>query len=160
MNGMKDAFQRFMAGRYGSHGLDHFGLFQLIAALVFTNVPYVWPIGFGIAGWAVFRLLSRNATARLSEEQKYRLVQGKATGWLAPAGRSLARSTAWTVGWGYRTFRSIRSTWDAGRTRIRERKTHVFVTCSKCRKTLRLPRGKGRLQVTCPVCGTVFEQRT
>lgn len=157
---MREAFQRFMAGRYGSHGLDHFGLFQLIAALVFANVPYVWPLGFGMAGWTIYRLLSRNGQARLAEERKYRQIQGKATGWLAPAGQTVTRSAAWTIGWGYRTFRSLRSSWETGRTRFRERKTHVFVSCRNCRKMLRLPRGKGRLQVTCPVCGTVFEKQT
>ena len=157
---MKEAYQRFMAGRYGSNGIDHFGLFQIIAALVFANVPYVWPVGIGMAGWTLFRLLSRNSTARLAEEQKYRQIQGKATGWLAPAGRVLTRSTAFTVGWGYRTFRGIRTSWQNARTRFRERKTHVFVTCPQCRKLLRLPRGKGRLQVTCPVCRNSFEKKT
>ncbi len=157
---MKETLRRLMAGRYGINGIDHFGLFQIIAALACVNVPYVWPVGLGMAGWTVFRLLSKNSTARLAEETKYRQIQGKATGWLAPAGKMLARSTAYAVGWGYRTFRGVRTSWQHAATRIRERKTHVFVACPQCRNLLRLPRDKGRLQVSCPVCGSTFEKRT
>jgi len=36
--------------------------------------------------------------------------------------------------------------------RIRDRKTHVYIRCKTCSAELRVPRGKGKLIVTCPKC--------
>ena len=41
-----------------------------------------------------------------------------------------------------------------------ERKTHVYFKCPKCKKQLRVPKGKGNLRITCPGCGEVIEKRT
>jgi len=35
---------------------------------------------------------------------------------------------------------------------IEQRKYYVFFKCPKCKKTLRLPKNKGKLKVTCPIC--------
>jgi len=41
-----------------------------------------------------------------------------------------------------------------------ERKTYVYYRCPGCKKILRVPRGKGRIRITCPGCGYVIERRT
>lgn len=43
--------------------------------------------------------------------------------------------------------------------RLRDR-DHRYLRCPKCRKTLRVPRGKGRISVRCPHCGERFEKTT
>ncbi len=35
------------------------------------------------------------------------------------------------------------------------RKTHKVFLCKKCGKIVRVPKGKGRIEVTCPVCRSV-----
>jgi len=42
----------------------------------------------------------------------------------------------------------------------RQRKTHKFFKCPGCGNTLRVPRGKGKLQITCPKCGERFSRKT
>lgn len=44
--------------------------------------------------------------------------------------------------------------------RIQQRKYYLFLKCPKCNKTLRLPKNKGKLQVTCPVCKFEFLKKT
>ena len=44
--------------------------------------------------------------------------------------------------------------------RFRDRKTHVYLKCPSCKQTLRLPRGKGKLKVSCPKCKTEFYKTT
>lgn len=44
--------------------------------------------------------------------------------------------------------------------RAKESKTHKFLKCPKCSKTLRVPKGKGTICVTCPVCKTQFNKKT
>ena len=44
--------------------------------------------------------------------------------------------------------------------KFKQRKTHKFVKCKGCKKTLRLPRHKGKINVTCPHCHTQFVVNT
>ena len=41
-----------------------------------------------------------------------------------------------------------------------DRKTHVYFKCISCRTTLRLPKGKGELSVTCPKCKAKMRMNT
>lgn len=43
------------------------------------------------------------------------------------------------------------------RNRFRDRKTHVFRKCPKCKAVLRLPRSKGKHSVVCPRCRERFQ---
>lgn len=45
------------------------------------------------------------------------------------------------------------------RNMIRDRKTHVYRKCPKCKAVLRLPRAKGKHTVVCPRCKDRFEVR-
>ena len=37
--------------------------------------------------------------------------------------------------------------------------THLY-RCPKCRQKLRVPRGRGRIQISCPRCGTQFIKKS
>lgn len=41
-----------------------------------------------------------------------------------------------------------------------QRKTHKFYRCPKCHKTLRVPKGKGKISITCRNCGEKFIRNT
>lgn len=41
-----------------------------------------------------------------------------------------------------------------------QRKTHKFYRCPKCRTTLRVSRGKGKISITCRSCGEKFVRKT
>lgn len=44
--------------------------------------------------------------------------------------------------------------------RFKERKTYRYFKCPSCKQTLRVPRGKGKISITCPKCKNVFHNRT
>lgn len=44
--------------------------------------------------------------------------------------------------------------------RFKERKTHRYFKCPSCKQTLRVPRGKGNISITCPKCKNVFHGRS
>lgn len=46
------------------------------------------------------------------------------------------------------------------KTRWQQRKTHKFYRCPKCKTWLRVPRGKGKITLTCVKCGTKFDKKT
>lgn len=43
--------------------------------------------------------------------------------------------------------------------RIRDRK-HRYFTCPRCHQTVRVPRGKGKIAITCPKCKEKFTKKT
>ncbi len=44
--------------------------------------------------------------------------------------------------------------------RISMRKTHKIYRCRGCSRKIRVPRGKGRIEITCPLCGRKMIRRT
>lgn len=44
-------------------------------------------------------------------------------------------------------------------TRLRDR-DHRYYHCPKCRQTVRVPRGRGRINIHCPKCGEQFIKKT
>lgn len=44
--------------------------------------------------------------------------------------------------------------------RFQQRKTHKFYSCPKCKAMLRVPKGRGKIEITCKQCGTQFVKRT
>ena len=43
--------------------------------------------------------------------------------------------------------------------RVRDRE-HRYFTCPRCRQTVRVPRGKGKIAITCPKCKEKFTKKT
>lgn len=43
--------------------------------------------------------------------------------------------------------------------RVKDRNNRYFI-CPRCRQTVRVPRGKGKIAITCPRCRERFERRT
>lgn len=39
-------------------------------------------------------------------------------------------------------------------------KTHKYYKCSACGQTIRVPKGKGKIQITCPKCKNTFIKKT
>ena len=39
-------------------------------------------------------------------------------------------------------------------------RTHRYFSCPKCRQTVRVPRGKGKIAITCPRCKERFIKKT
>ena len=52
-----------------------------------------------------------------------------------------------------RKFRSLKEQWA-------NRKVYHYYRCPQCRQKLRVPRGRGRIQISCPRCGTQFIKKS
>lgn len=127
---MKEKLQRFMIGRYG---VDAFGKFLLGAVVVlwainlFANNRFLYSWALLLMIYAYFRMFSKNTTKRYQENAKYLQLKNKLVS----------------------RFKSRKS-------QLKERKTHHIYCCPTCRQKIRIPRGKGRICITCPKCKTEF----
>lgn len=127
---MREKIQRFMIGRYG---VDAFGKFLLGTVVVlwainlFANSRFLYSWALLLMIYAYFRMFSRNTTKRYQENVKYLQIKNNMVS----------------------RFKSEKS-------QLKERKTHHIYRCPTCRQKIRIPRGKGRICITCPKCKTEF----
>ena len=129
---MKEKLRQFMIGRYGT---DNLGRVMSIAALVIIVLGMFFPILSGLAMAImilnIFRTLSRNTYKRSRENQVY-----------------------------LRFERKITSRFSLCKRRFKERKTHKYFKCPSCKVTLRIPKGKGQVTVTCTKCRAECKKRS
>jgi hypothetical protein len=128
-------FRDFLNGRYG---IDNLSLALFVLAFTFVQFRYLWIAGVLLAGYVFFRTFSKNIAKRDMELQKFKRLFGSVS----------------------RLFTRLISKFNVLRLRVKQRKHYVFVRCQKCKNTLRLPRNKGKLLVTCPACRFEFTTKT
>lgn len=127
-----NALSRFM---YGRNGVDRLGLTMIWAALLLDIINMLLrekPVVSGITGLlsgvllftALFRMFSRNLEKRRAENTRFM----EKVWW--PVSRRMA-----------------------GARQQRMDKEHRYFTCHRCGAVCRVPRGKGRIVITCPRCG-------
>lgn len=139
-------FKDFFRGRYG---FDILSFFLAVIAVIFLKFRYLWVISVLTIGYAGYRALSKNISGRTLELQKF-------TSFLA-----YIRQGSFSVLMKIRNaVQPVNRQLTSYRTRFKQRKDFVFLNCPKCKKTLRLPRNKGKLLVTCPLCGFQFHKKT
>lgn len=134
----KDKVIQFMTGRNGG---DQLSTFLIVVSMGLTLVGQASNLGFLVfagylpLGYALFRILSRNVEKRRLENYKFAIL-------FSPLyGRSHRFATRLKM-------------------RAEEAKTHKFVKCPQCKTVMRVPRGKGKLMVTCPKCQNKFSSKS
>ena len=130
---IRNAIQRFMYGRYGNDTLNLFlmGLYLLLyLVFLFTGLEPLYFISFALLFITLFRLLSRNMERRRMENARFLRAAGPVISW----------------------FRLRRN--------MRRDKEHVYFKCPSCGQRLRVPRGRGKITVTCRSCGASFQEKS
>ena len=131
---MRERFRRFMAGRYGTDALNQFlsivSIVLLLVALLTRVNLFTW-VGMGVLIWCYYRTFSRNIPKRTEENYKFYTLKQQLEG----------------------KVRSLKEQWA-------NRKLYHYYRCPQCRQKLRMPRGRGRIQISCPRCGTQFIKKS
>lgn len=73
--------------------------------------------------------------------------------------KNLAKRRAENASWQKLTL-PVRRWWRRMKNQWAERKTHRYFKCPKCGQYLRVPRGKGKIQIACKSCGERFLRKT
>ena len=132
MGKFKTALYRFMYGRYGTDTLNKVLLGVYIAVVIIFTVLSLW------IDSPYFSLAYTLLTTALIVIIFWRMFSRKI----------YARRRENTKFCGFFKFR---------RNKFRDRKTHVYRKCPRCKAVLRLPRAKGKHNVICPRCQNRFE---
>lgn len=127
---MKEKFLRFMNGRYG---FDSFGRFTLIVSIIlmllsnFRRSNFLNLLCWLLLIYTYYRMFSRQIEKRSKENQKF------------------LASTA-----------SIRRWYYKQKNLMQQRKTHHIYRCPNCKQQIRVPKGKGKIEIRCPKCNHTF----
>ncbi len=127
-------FRNFMYGRYG---FDQFTRALIICALVLsilmnlTRISWLILIAYLPFIYALFRVFSKDIQRRTQENMAYMRITGKLR-------NQFVHLKLYLVG----------------------TKTHKYYKCAHCKQMIRVPRGKGRISISCPKCRKEFIRRT
>lgn len=133
MQKIREALTRFMMGRYG---IDQYAKFLLITALICDFISLLFTSTYFlilsdiIFIYAFFRMLSKNIVKRSMENQSYIILKN----------------------W----FRHI---FKAAKSNVSDKEHHYYV-CPHCHQIVRVPKGRGKIDITCPTCGKEFSRKS
>lgn len=127
-------FRNFMMGRYGS---DKLNITLLVASIIlslisrFLRLGIITYLSYIPLFLCIYRMFSRDINKRIQENQKFLKYYNTAENW-------------------------IKSKFNM----IKGLKTYKYFSCPNCKQTVRVPRGKGRVNIRCPKCSTKFIKNT
>ena len=127
-------FGRVMQGRYGADNFSHFlSVFALVflAIACLSRIKWFFIPGLLILMYYYFRFFSKNHEARKKENIKYLSLE----------------------------FRLI-DRWKKYKKRQLEKESFRFFKCPGCKQTVRVPKGHGKIEITCPKCQKTFIKKT
>lgn len=137
----------FLRGRYGSDSLNTAlngaSIAFIVAGVLATTIGNgnlagniigvaFYFLAFAALGFSIFRSLSCNVKARRREHEWYRChISG-------PISKLRGKAKA----------------------KRAQRAKYRFFKCPECGRKVRVPRGKGKIRITCPKCGGTFIKKT
>lgn len=131
---MREKLRRFMTGRYGVDQLSRLYLVLTLVLLVLSMITKL-PIFYGLAIilliYMYYRMFSKNITKMYAQNQKYLNMRYQ-----------------------------IVVKWNNAKKHFAQRKEYRFYRCPKCHQKVRVPRGKGKICITCPKCRNEFIKKS
>ena len=131
---MKERMQRFMAGRYGNDQLNQFIFIVAIISMVLeiiTRQSLFYTLTLVLLILAYVRVFSRNINKRYEENMKF-----------------LEKKDA------------ILNKFRKQKYYAAQRRNFHIYTCPQCKQKIRIPKGKGKISITCPKCRTSFIKKS
>lgn len=126
--------KRFMAGRYG---VDQLSIVLLIVSMLFSLLSMILQIqimnSISLAAiiFVFFRILSKNITKRYQENKKF-----------------------------LKYWNPIKNKITSKKRRLKNSRYYRYYNCTNCKQTLRIPKGKGNVVITCPKCSTKISKKS
>ncbi|MBQ3405358.1 MAG: hypothetical protein IJG63_08100 [Oscillospiraceae bacterium] len=121
----------------GKYGPDALSFFLIILGFIvsgltsMTGILIIAFVGYALIILGVLRMLSKNFARRSSENEVFLAM-------LSPLGKKIKQ----------------------GINKSAQRRDYRFFKCPGCKNTLRVPKNRGRIQITCPKCGERFERKS
>lgn len=127
-------FKKFMIGRYGP---DQLSIALIFLSLLLSIVLFFFPSA--VLSYIIYlpfilfviRALSKNIVRRREENNKFLKLWNPVVSWF-----------------------------NKKQYRLKDSKTHRYYRCPSCKQSVRVPKGKGKILITCPKCKLEFIKKT
>ncbi len=134
LNNLRIKFQRFMQGRNGMDQLSQF--LNIVVIVLFALSLFIkWDLFYwgaiAVLIYMYFRIFSRNIPKRSVENQRFCNMRYDA---------------------------AIK--WNKKKQEWQQRKIYRFYRCPMCRQKVRVPKGRGKIAITCPKCRAEFVKKS
>lgn len=126
LNKLIYSINQFMYGRYKGDELNRFLILLYFIIWLLSFFPYLYflqILNTAILVFVLFRAFSKNIYARKKELNAYLKIKNK-----------------------------FKSKITLFKEKHQNRKTHIYFKCKNCKANLRVPKGKGKIEITCPKC--------
>lgn len=127
----KDKIRNFMIGRNGHDDLNFF-IIALVGILLIVNIfvkkSFLLTIALVFLIYSYYRSLSKDISARQAENKKF-----------------------------LDAIKPLRKRFNFSKNRVKNRKEYKYFKCPKCGLQMKVPRGKGKILITCQNCGEKFK---
>ncbi len=134
----KQRMLQFMQGRYGVDQLSGFLIWTAVVIAVitlFVRIPLLQIVTWILIIYAYVRIFSKNTTKRYAQNQKFL-----------------------DATWGIRKFfADIKYRIKYGK---QTTEPYRIYKCRKCGQKIRIPKGKGKIMITCPKCKYQFKKKS
>lgn len=172
MNGffqrLREGFARFMTGRYGS---DQLSRFTMALAFVMIILNMIFRSRTSVFYWLIwvlliityFRMFSKNISRRYDENTRFLQLKEKLMAKLrgGRGGRSAGDSVRDSYQYYQNAYNNAQNDGRrSGSGAMRSDKEHRIFRCPNCDQRVRVPRGRGKIEITCPRCGHKFIKRS
>lgn len=131
---MKEKLQRFMTGRYGVDQLSKIYLgitMVLLVVSMFSRLTILYLVAIVLLVYTYYRMFSKNISKMYAQNQKY----------LNFRYRAVAKRAA-------------------KKKEFEQRKIYHYYKCPGCKQKVRVPKGKGKICITCPKCKMEFVRKS
>ena len=126
----KEKMKNFMIGRYGQDELGKFILSLTLILLVinlFVKTSALSAVALMLIFYSYYRIFSRDTSARYAENKKF-----------------------------LDTIEPLRRKFFTSKNKYENRKVYKYIECPSCKLEMKVPKGKGKIKVTCKSCGNKF----
>jgi len=124
---------------YGRYGIDKLSRALIVLSFILLMMERLLPkslsglivISYVPIAIYIFRVFSKDIYKRQQENNKYLKIENSVVIWFK---QKLNRA--------------------------KDSKTHKYFTCPDCKQKLRVPRGRGKISITCSKCKKVFKGKS
>lgn len=130
---MREKFQRFMMGRYGNDNLNNaliWGALIIFILQMFLRNSILMILGYLLWGFAIYRMFSRKVYQRNNENVLF-----------------------------LQKTKPIRHRFSCIVKGFQDKQNRYFV-CPSCAQIVRVPKGRGKIEITCPNCHQRFDKKS
>ena len=141
MNNFRYKMAQFFVGRTGVDALGRTVTWAALILMLLTMITHssiIYLLAMACLGYSFWRMLSKNYQKRYNENQLF------------------LQKTVRIRGFFSRLIPNIKNRFDRLKRDYQQRKVYAIFKCPTCKQKLRAPKGRGKIEVTCSKCHTVF----